>query len=230
MRQFPERHVAVFPGLEPWAAGVLACAQGDVDGGGELLRRAATEAAAAGADLLEGRYLVDVVLRAGDAGALGRLEVLAESLDAPLLQAMCRVAVAVLRSDAAALVALAAEFTELGLTARALATAGRARATAAATGDRHAVRDASSLARRMRSSDNARELAIDALDGTRGTAGLSRRESQVAALAGASLSDREIAARLVLSVRTVESHLASVYRKLGITSRLELAGMIERVA
>ena len=209
---------------------MLACGQGDVGEGGALLRRAATEAAAAGADLLEGRYLVDAVLRAGDAAALGRLEELAESLDAPLLQAMCRVAVALLRNDAAALVALAAEFTGLGLTAKALATAGRARAAAAATGDRHAVRDASSLARRMRSDDAARDLAILAPDGTRGTVGLSRRESEVAALAGTGLSDREIAARLVLSVRTVESHLASVYRKLGIASRLELAGMIERVA
>ena len=33
MRQFPDHHVAVFPGLEPWAAGVLACAQGDIDDG-----------------------------------------------------------------------------------------------------------------------------------------------------------------------------------------------------
>ena len=101
MRQFPDHHVAVFPGLEPWAAGVLACAQGDVDDGRRLLSRAASEASAAGADLLEGRYLVDAALRAGDHTTLGRLEDLAETLDAPLLQVMCRVAVAVLRSDAA---------------------------------------------------------------------------------------------------------------------------------
>ena len=230
MRQFPDRHVAVFPGLEPWAAGVLACAQGDVDDGRRLLSRAASEASAAGADLLEGRYLVDAALRAGDHTTLGRLEDLAATLDAPLLQVMCRVAVAVLRSDAATLVALAAELTDLGLTARARSTASRARAAAAATGDRHAVRDASSLTRRMRSDDVAGGLAIVGPDGAAHRAGLSRRESEVATLAGTGLTDREIAARLVLSVRTVESHLASVYRKLGITSRLELAGMVERVA
>jgi DNA-binding NarL/FixJ family response regulator len=73
-------------------------------------------------------------------------------------------------------------------------------------------------------------MAIVGPDGAAHRAGLSRRESEVATLAGTGLTDREIAARLVLSVRTVESHLASVYRKLGISSRLDLAGMVERVA
>jgi DNA-binding NarL/FixJ family response regulator len=44
----------------------------------------------------------------------------------------------------------------------------------------------------------------------------------VAALAAGGLTDRQIAARLVVSVRTVESHLANTYRKLGIASRGEL--------
>ena len=51
---------------------------------------------------------------------------------------------------------------------------------------------------------------------------LTARESEVAGLAAGGLADREIAARLVVSVRTVESHLARVYRKLGIGSRGEL--------
>ena len=40
------------------------------------------------------------------------------------------------------------------------------------------------------------------------------------------LSDREIADDLVLSIRTVQSHLASAYRKLGITSRNELGSLL----
>ena len=54
---------------------------------------------------------------------------------------------------------------------------------------------------------------------------LTQRESEVARLAARGLSDRQIAEELVVSVRTVQSHLASAYRKLGIRSRSELAGI-----
>lgn len=40
------------------------------------------------------------------------------------------------------------------------------------------------------------------------------------------LSDRDIAARLQLSVRTVQSHLYRTYRKLGIGDRGELAAVL----
>jgi DNA-binding NarL/FixJ family response regulator len=51
---------------------------------------------------------------------------------------------------------------------------------------------------------------------------LTQRETEVTQLASRGLSDREIADDLVLSIRTVQSHLASAYRKLGIASRSEL--------
>ena len=51
---------------------------------------------------------------------------------------------------------------------------------------------------------------------------LTRRESEIAQLAAQGLRDKDIADELVLSVRTVESHLATAYRKLGIASRREL--------
>jgi DNA-binding CsgD family transcriptional regulator len=51
---------------------------------------------------------------------------------------------------------------------------------------------------------------------------LSEREREVARLAAAGLPSKEIAARLFLSLRTVNNHLQRVYTKLGVTSRADL--------
>jgi DNA-binding CsgD family transcriptional regulator len=52
---------------------------------------------------------------------------------------------------------------------------------------------------------------------------LTLREREVAGLAAAGASNKEIAARLYLSARTVENHLQSAYAKLGVTGRDQLA-------
>jgi DNA-binding NarL/FixJ family response regulator len=51
-------------------------------------------------------------------------------------------------------------------------------------------------------------------------AGLTSREVEVLRLVAVGLSDAETAERLVLSVRTVNAHLRSIYRKLGVRSRV----------
>jgi DNA-binding CsgD family transcriptional regulator len=56
--------------------------------------------------------------------------------------------------------------------------------------------------------------------------GLTAREREVAKLAAEGLSNREIAQHLGTSVRTVESHLAHVYSKLGVTRRENLSGLL----
>jgi DNA-binding CsgD family transcriptional regulator len=53
--------------------------------------------------------------------------------------------------------------------------------------------------------------------------GLSPAERQVATLAAEGLTNKEIAARLAVSVYTVERHLTHVYEKLGVQSRAQLA-------
>lgn len=55
-----------------------------------------------------------------------------------------------------------------------------------------------------------------------GSGRLSAREREIAAAARRGASSREIAQELSLSVRTVETHLGNVYRKLGISSRADL--------
>ncbi len=52
---------------------------------------------------------------------------------------------------------------------------------------------------------------------------LSAAEQRVADLAGSGATNKEIAAALFMSVKTVEAHLSRVYRKLDVRSRTELA-------
>ena len=52
-------------------------------------------------------------------------------------------------------------------------------------------------------------------------------EERIADLVAAGQTNREVAATLFMSVRTVESHLGRIYRKLGVRSRTELAAHLQ---
>lgn len=54
-------------------------------------------------------------------------------------------------------------------------------------------------------------------------AGVTEREAEILFLVGQHLQNREIAADLVLSERTIESHVSSLLRKLGLANRRDLA-------
>jgi DNA-binding NarL/FixJ family response regulator len=63
-------------------------------------------------------------------------------------------------------------------------------------------------------------------DALSGPASLTPSERRVAELAAEGSSNRDIAQTLYVTPKTVEVHLTSVYRKLGITSRARLAGAL----
>ncbi len=94
-----------------------------------------------------------------------------------------------------------------------------ARAGARAAADRSRSR-AARLAERC---EGARTPGLDGIDGS---APLTARELDVARLAADGLTSREIAERLVVSVRTVDNQLSRVYTKLGIGGRRDLAGAL----
>jgi DNA-binding NarL/FixJ family response regulator len=58
----------------------------------------------------------------------------------------------------------------------------------------------------------------------RGIAGLTPSEQRVAELAASGMTNRDVAAALFISPKTVEVNLSRIYRKLGIHSRAELGG------
>jgi DNA-binding NarL/FixJ family response regulator len=58
---------------------------------------------------------------------------------------------------------------------------------------------------------------------------LSVREREVATFISAGLSNVAIAERMFISKKTVEKHVASIYDKLGVRSRAQVAGLLARV-
>jgi DNA-binding CsgD family transcriptional regulator len=222
MAQFPARHLAVVPGLELWAGGVLACTRGDTRDGAALLRAAAAQARQTGAALVEARYLVELADRVPDeARPVRRLEELAGTLDTPVLQCLCRLASARIDRDLDAILDGAERLAAFGLEPRAVVAAAHARHIARQNRDRASARRAATLIRRVR------DEPVPWLTHAPGSGPtLTRREAEVAGLAAGGFADREIAARLFVSVRTVESHLARVYRKLGVGSRTQLASAL----
>jgi len=68
----------------------------------------------------------------------------------------------------------------------------------------------------------SRDAAGAALD-------LSARERQIATLAARGQSNLDIARALSISHKTVEKHLGSVYQKLGVSSRAQLASHVTAV-
>ena len=55
---------------------------------------------------------------------------------------------------------------------------------------------------------------------------LSAREHEVAGLVAEGRTNREIAGRLFLSEKTIETVLSRVFRKLGVRSRVEVAALV----
>jgi DNA-binding NarL/FixJ family response regulator len=82
------------------------------------------------------------------------------------------------------------------------------------------------MARAAAALANCEGAETPALAGATVAVALTSRQRDVTRLAAQGIANREIAQRLGLSVRTVESHLEQAYRKLGAKDRHELAGLL----
>jgi DNA-binding CsgD family transcriptional regulator len=92
-----------------------------------------------------------------------------------------------------------------------------------------AVREADAVARELRRLGE--KAAYRARPGTAvGLDALSPREREVAAMVATGRTNKDIAAALFLSEKTIESHLARIYAKLDVHSRAALTAVITRAA
>ncbi|WP_216870861.1 LuxR C-terminal-related transcriptional regulator [Modestobacter excelsi] len=200
---------------EAWAA----AAAGRDGQSGEAALRAASAADEMGLLSVEAVAL-HTAARLGRAGEVaGRLAFLATELGGPLFTSFAALADAVARSRGEALDEVAERFRQLGALSCAADAAALAAQAHRSVG--HRRRAAASGSRANVLARSAGGLHTPALDRLAPYA-LTQREREIAVLAAAGTRNQSIAEQLVLSVRTVETHLAHVYDKLGINSRAAL--------
>ena len=167
-------------------------------------------------------WLLHLACRVGDRGRGPEhsLRAVADSLpcDGPTL--LADHVDALRRDDGRVLESVSERFATRGMlplaTEAALEAARAHRAAGSGDGARRASARAATLARDLD------RIITPGLEDPVETVVLSRREQDVARLAASGLTNAAIAEQLVVSVRTVESHLYQVFAKLGLRSRTEL--------
>jgi ATP/maltotriose-dependent transcriptional regulator MalT len=159
-------------------------------------------------------------LRVG-ADAAPLLDRMAARCRSRLVTAYARHATAKAAGDAPGLLEAAEEMAAIGALRYAVEAASDAATAFVAEGRHDSARRAAARARALHPPDQGGELpVIDGLDAV--AIELTPREAQLVTLASQGLTNAEIADRLVLSVRTVETHLYRGMQKLGVRDRRDL--------
>ncbi|OBJ55905.1 hypothetical protein A9W95_14490 [Mycobacterium sp. 1423905.2] len=159
----------------------------------------------------------------GDASHATRARELAQALALPLADAVAVHAESLLAGDGPGLLAASGQYRQIGDAA----TAADAAAQAAVAFDESQQHKrglyAAALAREL--TDECGGLCTPALRTPSGLK-LSGRQRDVIELVGAGYSNRQIAEKLVMSVRTVEGHVYRACQRVGAQSREELAAIM----
>lgn len=219
-----DRFASPFWGTIAEARAWTAAATGDLAGARSALEEMAAQAAGRGERVLEASALHDLV-RLGVARSTDRMKALTRVTDSPLLSLQADHATAWSTSNAAGLMTVSRAFGDMGASLLAAEAAVQAATVLRRAGDGRGA--AASEHRATRLGEMCEGAVTPALVFTGpARSSLTSREQEVAALAGAGMSNRAIADRLSLSVRTVENQLQRVYEKLGVSGRGELAAAL----
>jgi DNA-binding CsgD family transcriptional regulator len=217
------RHVAVFGPQLKIAESWLAAAEGNVSAAIELALEAAGQAADSEQRAIEMLALHDAV-RFGDASCLDQLVEVATATGGRLAAVIAAHAEGVRDGDPVGIVAAAHQFEELGALLSAADAAAQAAVLFEDADDRRRCVEAAAAANRLAAECGG--IRTPALDLAVHPLPLTVREREIANLVAAGLSNRDIADRLTVSVRTVEGHLYRACIKLDISDREELAALI----
>jgi DNA-binding CsgD family transcriptional regulator len=203
------------------AKAMLAAERGNPAKAIEDLRAAAAEYEASGVLYLATSLLFQAARIGGAKQVAPMLDSLAARGDSPLFAARARHARALAEGDADGLADAGEEWLRLGATLYAAEAFATASVAARAS---NSIQLSLTLLQRSQSLAALCEGAMTpALRAAAAPDVLTKREREIADLAGRGLTSQEIATQLFLSVRTVDNHLQSSYGKLGVAGRRELA-------
>ncbi|MGB3326699.1 MAG: LuxR C-terminal-related transcriptional regulator [Mycolicibacterium fortuitum] len=189
-----------------------------------LLRKAAHDAAQRGQPTHE-LLCLQTAAQWGDSAGAARARELADSLKLPLAETVAGHIQALAADDGAGLLTAAQEYRALG--DRATATDTLAQAAVAFGRRGQGKRSAYAAALAQESADECGGLCTPALRNPAGQP-LTGRQREIVELVVAGLSNKQIAERLVMSVRSVEGHLYRACQRVGASSREQLAAIIRR--
>jgi DNA-binding CsgD family transcriptional regulator len=199
----------------------LRAMRGDIDGAVDDLLAHADEAERRGRTASRVRFLLDIARLDRAPVAWQRLSDAPAEVDGELLPRLVDAIRGFATRDVALLAATADALAEAGYLAYAAECAAGAWTSARDRGDE--ARAVAQLGRRAQElRDGIDAHATPALTQPAPEITLSRREREIAQLVAEGRTSREVADELIIGVRTVESHLARVYAKLGVRSRTEL--------
>lgn len=164
----------------------------------------------------------------GLSGIAGRAKELAGALSLPLADAVAAHAASLLAGDGQGLLAASDAYLAIGDRATAADAAAQAAVAFTAAQSRNRGLFAGNLAQQLISECGG--LSTPATRTPVSPQPLTGRQREVAELVAAELSNKDIADRLVCSVRTVEGHILRACQRVGATSRSDLARIMRRGA
>jgi DNA-binding CsgD family transcriptional regulator len=203
----------------------VSAAQGRTSEARDITARAAEFARAHG-QLAREVLCLQTAAQFGDTGGAGRLAELATQVQGPRAPLSARYAQVLAAADAAALDAVSNDFEAMGDVLAAADAAAQAATLHRRKGHRGSALTSSGRAQLLAKQCGA--AVSPALAAASLALPFTRREHEITRLLSRGLSNREIAAALSLSIRTVEGHVYQASAKLGISSRSELSALVRQ--